>query len=135
MLDRLAVAPIERLHLPLPSDARLRRIADAITADPSDRATIGEWARRVGMSERTLFRLVPEQTGMTFGRWRQQLHIMFALERLVEGESVQTVSLDLGYESASAFITMFKKALGQPPAKYLVMRRDHTAASTVPITA
>ncbi|WP_174292765.1 AraC family ligand binding domain-containing protein, partial [Sphingomonas bacterium] len=67
MLDRLATAPIERLHLPLPSDPRLRRIADAITADPSDRSTIGEWARRVGLSERTLFRLVPEQTGMTFG--------------------------------------------------------------------
>ena len=125
MLDQLVAAPVEHLHLPLPSDPRLRRIADAITADPSDRATIGEWARRVGMSERTLFRLVPQQMGMSFGRWRQQLHIMFALERLSEGEAVQTVAYDLGYESASAFITMFKKALGQPPARYLAARREN----------
>jgi len=32
---------------------------------------------------------------------------------------VQRVSADLGYESVTAFITMFKKALGKPPAKYL----------------
>ena len=117
MLDQLAIAPVENLHLPLPADQRLRRIADAITSDPSDRATIGEWARRVGMSERALFRLVTQQTGMSFGRWRQQADVMLALERLSEGSAVQTVALDLGYKSASYFITIFKKAIGQPPAR------------------
>jgi YesN/AraC family two-component response regulator len=29
------------------------------------------------------------------------------------------VSADLGYESVTAFITMFRKALGKSPAKYL----------------
>ena len=122
MLDQLAAAPITHLHLPLPADQRLRRIADALAADPSDRATIGEWARRIGMSERALIRLVPQKLGMSFGRWRQQFQIVFALERLSEGQPVQTVALDLGYEGASAFITMFKKALGQPPARYLASR-------------
>ncbi len=126
MLDRLAIAPVERLHLPMPSDPNLRRIADAITANPSDRSTIDEWARRVGMSERTLMRSVLEQTGMSFGRWRQQFHIMLAIERLSEDVSVQTIAYDLGYESASAFISMFKKALGQPPARYLAARRGTT---------
>ncbi len=122
MLDRLEIAPIERLHLPLPADARLRRIAEALTADPSDRATIGEWARRVAMSERTLSRLILRETGMSFGHWRQQFQIMLALERLADGDPVQSVAFDLGYESVSAFITMFKKALGQPPGKYLATR-------------
>lgn len=127
MLDELAAAPVERLHLPLPSDPRLRRIADALTADPSDRATIGEWARRVAMSERTLFRLIHREIGMSFGRWRQQFHIMVALERLARGEAVQLVAFDLGYESASAFITMFKKVLGEPPGKYLAARQVQNA--------
>jgi AraC-like DNA-binding protein len=66
---------------------------------------------------------------MSFGRWRQQFQIMFALERLAGGEAVQTVAFDLGYESASAFITMFKKALGQPPARYLAARHAQGVAA------
>lgn len=131
MLDELAAAPVERLHLPLPSDPRLRKIADALTADPSDRATIGEWARRVAMSERTLFRLIHREIGMSFGRWRQQFQIMVALERLASGEAVQVVAFDLGYESASAFITMFKKALGEPPGKYLAARQTQAVRANV----
>jgi AraC-like DNA-binding protein len=81
------------------------------------------------MSERTLFRMILKDTGMSFGRWRQQFHIMLALERLAEGDSVQAVAFDLGYESASAFITMFKKALGQPPGKYLASRRNQATGT------
>ena len=123
MMDELRVAPVECLHLPMPSDSRLRKIAHALTIDPSDRATIGEWGRRVAMSERTLSRLITRETGMSFIRWRQQYQIMTALERLAEGSSVQAVAFDLGYESASAFINMFKRAMGAPPARYLEHRR------------
>ena len=119
MLDRLQIAPAERLHLPIPEDARLQRIAQDLAASPWDRATIGEWASRVATSERTLSRVILQETGMSFGRWRQQFQIRFALERLADGDAVQSVAFDLGYESVSAFITMFKKALGQPPGKYL----------------
>jgi len=40
-------------------------------------------------------------------------------ETLASGASVQRVSGDLGYASVTAFITMFRKALGKPPGKYL----------------
>jgi AraC-like DNA-binding protein len=36
---------------------------------------------------------------------------------------VQTVAFDLGYEGASAFVTMFRKAVGKPPARYLAGRQ------------
>jgi len=65
-----------------------------------------------------LARLIVAETGLTFGRWRQLLHLLFAIRELAGGASVQRVSGDLGYESMTAFITMFKKALGQPPARY-----------------
>ena len=38
---------------------------------------------------------------------------------LADGASVERVSEQLGYESVTAFITMFKKAVGKPPARFL----------------
>lgn len=122
LLDEIAVAPIGNLHLPMPTDARLRRIVEMITAMPSDRGTIATWARRVGMSERTLARALTNQTGMSFGRWRQQLHLMLAVQWLGAGASVQQVADNLGYESASSFVSMFRKKLGSPPARYMAER-------------
>lgn len=89
LLDEIAIAPVGNLHLPMPSDARLRGIVDTITADPTERGTMETWARRVGMSERTLARALAAQTGMSFGRWRQQLHLMLAVQWLGAGQSVQ----------------------------------------------
>jgi AraC-like DNA-binding protein len=45
--------------------------------------------------------------------------VILALRRLTAGESVQAVALDLGYESASSFVTMFRKMVGTPPGRYL----------------
>jgi AraC-like DNA-binding protein len=123
LLDQLSAAPIEKLNFPMPADAKLRKIATAMMADPSDRATIDDWGRRIAVAPRTLTRALKRETGMSFGRWRQQLHILIALQRLDQGASVQSVALDLGYEGASAFVTMFRKALGKPPARYLADRR------------
>ncbi len=129
MIDRLATASVERLHLPMPSDRHLRQIADRLMTDPSDRTTIPEWARKVGMSERTLCRLLSKETGMSFGRWRQQFQIMLALDRLSEGDSIQSVAFALGYESSSAFVTMFRKTLGKPPLRFLADRTQGIARS------
>ena len=77
-----------------------------------------QWAARLATIERSLGRVVQSATGMSFGRWRQQLHLMIALNHLAEGQSVQRVSGTLGYDSVSAFITMFKKAFGKSPTQY-----------------
>ena len=128
VIDQLERAPTESLHLPMPSDPRLRRIAKILSSDPANRRTIGEWAKIVAMSERSLCRLIMKQTGVRFGRWRQQLQVMFAIEQLATGATVQAVAFELGYESASAFITMFKKVMGQPPGQYLASHRSGASA-------
>lgn len=122
LLDELATAPMENLHLPMPADVRLRKIAQMMTAKPSDRATMRTWARRIGVSERTLSRILLRQTGMSFGRWPQQLHILLALRWLSQGASVVSVATDLGYGNASSFVTMFRKAMGTSPARYMTQR-------------
>lgn len=130
LLDELAAAPVEALHLPIPQDARLRRLANSLLANPTDKATLRQWAVRIGMSERSMTRLLLKELGLSFGRWRRQLHVILSLQRLAKGESVQRVALDLGYENASGFITMFRKAVGQPPARYLADRAGVLSATS-----
>lgn len=124
LLDQLAAAPVEQLHLPISDEPHIKRILDALTADPADRTTLSQWSARLAMSDRTLARLVVRETGLTFGRWRQQLHLIVALRHLANGESVQRVSGALGYDSVTAFITMFKKALGRSPTQYFANLRE-----------
>lgn len=124
MLTSLLLAEMPRmsaqqLYLPVSREPRLRAIAGALADNPGDRSTLADWARRSALSESSLARLVARETGLSFGRWRRQLHLIVAIRELSTGASVQQVSADLGYESVTAFITMFKKALGKPPAKYL----------------
>lgn len=118
LLDELQAAPLEPLYLPMPTDRRLRRLVEMLIDDPSVRFTIEEWGVRVGASNRTLTRLFQRETGMSFVRWRQQLHVGLALQRLAAGQSVTNVAFDLGYESPSAFIAMFRRMLGTTPARY-----------------
>lgn len=129
LLDELAVAPVQDLHLPLPNEPRLRRLAEMLMADPGTKTSIGDWAIRIGMSERSMSRLLLREIGMSFGRWRRQLHIILALQRMTKGENVQTVALELGYENASSFVTMFRKSVGKPPAQYLSSRVSSNGAT------
>lgn len=131
LLDQLMAAPHENLHFPVPHDARLRKIAAAMQAAPAEHLTVAEWGHRVGASERTLARILRAEAGMSFGRWRQQLHVLRALQHLAEGAAVQVVAQELGYESASAFITMFRKAMGKSPARYLAERESDISTSGI----
>lgn len=124
LLDELREASVEHLHLPMPQHARLRQLAQMLLADPSSRTSMARWAKCIGMSERSMSRLLMQEVGMSFGQWRRQLHIILSLRRLSQGDSVQTVALELGYESASGFVTMFRKTMGKPPARYLL---EHAA--------
>lgn len=124
LLDELATARVENHRLPMPTDPRLRRLVEAIVADPADASKANIWARRAGIGERTLHRLLVKETGLSFGRWRQQLHITLAIQHMARGASVQRVAADLGYASSSSFVTMFRKALGTSPARYMAHRLD-----------
>lgn len=128
LLDELAQMKAEPLHFPIAGHPRIRQIAAQLIEVPDDRRTIREWAATVAMSERTLARLILKHTGTTFGRWRQQLHIVMAVQRLSQGETIQRISQALGYDSPSAFTAMFKKHMGQSPRRYLQDRTDGEAS-------
>lgn len=122
-LDELATMPQQKLSLPVSSHPKIRAMADVLVSHPEDRSTFKSWAKRLALSERSLARLMLRETGLTFGRWRQQLHLIVALRELASGVSVQNVAANLGYESVNAFITMFKKSMGSTPAHYFAARK------------
>ncbi|MCW5893053.1 MAG: helix-turn-helix transcriptional regulator [bacterium] len=122
LLDEIRAAPVSPLHLPRPADPRARRLVRALEADPSDRRPLAAWARTTGASTRTLARLFQRETGLGFRAWRQQLRLLRGLERLAAGEPVTRVALDVGYDSPSAFVAAFRRALGTSPGRYFAGR-------------
>lgn len=118
ILDEIYSLPHEPPGLPMPADIRALRVAHALTANLSDNRRINEWAHWTGASSKTLSRHFIDETGMTFGQWRQQARMMRALEMLTADWSVTSIALELGYETTSAFIAMFKRARGVTPGQY-----------------
>ena len=117
---RVAIArDHEKVEL-VPEALERIKICRAMLEEPGSARTLGEWGRRTGASSRTLARGFLRETGLTFGRWRQQARLLEALTRLAQGQSVTNVALDLGYESPSAFTSMFKRALGKTPSAYFL---------------
>ncbi|WP_413738401.1 AraC family transcriptional regulator [Sodalis sp. RH21] len=122
-LDELVNMPQQNFNLPVSANPKIRMMADALVSHPEDRSTLNEWAKRLALSERSLARLMVRETGLSFGRWRQQFHLIIALRGLASGMPVQNVANELGYESVNAFITMFKKSVGCTPALYFNERK------------
>ncbi len=115
-MRRLAVLP---LALPLPRHSGLARRCNAFLANPTPHETIDDWAAALGQSRRSFTRLFRHETGLSFAAWRRQACLFAALPRLVAGEPVTTVAIDLGYDNPAAFTAMFKRILGAAPSRYL----------------
>lgn len=127
LLDEIAAAPLGGLYLPMPDDPRLRGMIGKMMAAPATRDPIAAWARGAGLSERSLARILSRETGMSFGQWRRRLAVLLALQWIAAGASVQNVAADLGYQSTGSFVTMFRKTLGAPPARYFAQRTGEGA--------
>lgn len=117
--DRLLCARKAPLTIPLPRDARTRRICDALLAQPADNRNLETWGRLVGASPRTLARLFSRELGMSFSDWTRHMRLALAVDKLAQGKAVTTIAYDLGYASPSAFCAMFRRVLGASPSQYL----------------
>lgn len=118
ILDEIRSSPPAPLGLPMPQDARLLRIAEALSDHPDDGRRLEEWAAWAGIAPRTLTRRFIGETGFTFTAWRQRVRLLRALELLASGQQVTAVALELGYDNVSAFIAMFRRVLGVTPGRY-----------------
>ncbi|NEH55281.1 helix-turn-helix domain-containing protein [Rhizobium leguminosarum] len=107
------------LFVPQGRDPRLVRVINRLLANPSIDETLEDLSGVAMSSARTLSRLFVSETGMTFGRWREHLRVVKAVDHLVRGESITQTAISLGFGTASSFTTMFTRIMGTPPARYL----------------
>ncbi|WP_239427462.1 AraC family transcriptional regulator [Acetobacter ascendens] len=125
--DEFLSIPHQSVLLPFPDDTRLKRVADALSANPGDARGQQDWADIAGMSLRSFVRHFTADTGMQFSVWRQRLRILNAQEKLAQGAHVTHVAAAVGYESLGAFAAAFKKNTGYSPSAYA----QHCRAKTV----
>ncbi len=118
IVELLHVIPERPLQLPMPTDARARRIAEGALANMASHRTISALAKGSGASARTIERVFVTQTGMSLGRWCQHARMHEAIGLLGEGMPVSSVARRVGYRSSSAFVAAFGRCLGKTPAQY-----------------
>jgi AraC-like DNA-binding protein len=114
----LKVVEISPLQLVYPSDPRGVRVAEVLSVDPGDPRSLNAICADAGASKRTIERIFLSETHLSLGQWRQQLRLVRSLRLLAAGEKITRVAFDLGYSTPSAFIAMFRKALGTTPRQY-----------------
>jgi AraC-like DNA-binding protein len=118
VLDELRGARSLPLGVALPQDKRLRRLCEAVLADPARHTTLAGWARESGASERTVARLFRQELGSSFLPWRQQVLLSRALLLAARGWPMSHIAAELGYASASAFSAMVSRTVGMPPSQF-----------------
>lgn len=118
LVDQLEIVQAVPLQLPTPSDPRAARVAAALQCAPGESRPIGWACKQAGASRRTIERLFQQETRMSLGKWRQQLRLLRSLQLLAAGEKITSAALEAGYSTPSAFIAMFRKALGTTPRRY-----------------
>jgi AraC-like DNA-binding protein len=116
LLHELQMADETALHIPVPSDPRLRKACQRLLAGTARAETLEQLAARAGASSRTLARLFESELQMSFVRWRQHVRLARALSQLSQGLPIKAVARDAGYASCSAFIAMFHRVLGRAHA-------------------
>lgn len=123
LIDEISAMPELPLSAPLPAEPRLARACQRFLEAPTQAVSLDEMAAWSSMSRRTFTRHFIENTGLTFVAWRQQVCLLEATARLVQGASITQVALALGFSSSSAFTSVFRRNLGDSPARYLAKSR------------
>ena len=118
LADQLMAAPRAGSYLPTSEDPALGAVLRLLQASPGDNRSVPELAALAHTTERTLMRRCQRDLGMSLAQWRQRLRVVKAMALLESGQTVETIALDLGYGSASAFISMFKRLAGATPDEF-----------------
>lgn len=108
----------QELLIKRPQRPLLEPVVSALEANPADQSTLGEWAERLGVSERTITRAFRQETGLSFARWQTALRAQHAALLLGRGMSVEEVAEAVGYGSASAFGAAFRRTTGLTPSRF-----------------
>lgn len=118
-----AATPAPHAPLPAPPRARSRELAQRVQLVLADRWAeplgLAALAREVASSPYHLCRAFKAGTGMGLARYRTQLRLRHALERVAEPDAdLSRVALDAGFASHSHFSAAFRTAFGESPSAF-----------------
>jgi AraC-like DNA-binding protein len=131
ILHEVAEAPTASLYLPLPVSEIGKRVANLVFDDIANHLDIDVIADRAATSSRTISRLFPLETGITFRSWRQRARIIAAIDGLSSGHPVSVVASRTGFATAAAFTFAFRHVTGVTPNMY----QERSQSSAEPISA
>ncbi|MGW5455174.1 GlxA family transcriptional regulator [Nocardia sp. NPDC003979] len=126
---RLSVMPLEREggqaqfivhdHVPTPQGCELEPLLIWLQENLAEDLSLADIAERAGTSTRTLIRRFREHTGTTPLRWLHRVRIRQAQHLLETTQhSVERISGQVGFGSATAFRERFKRTTGVSPQSY-----------------
>ena len=119
ILHELTETPDAPTFLPLPASVIGKRVADLALADPRNQLDIDGLAFRAATSVRTISRLFPIETGLTYKAWRQRARIVLTIEQLSRGRTITQVAADSGFASTAAFSFAFRQVTTMTPTTFL----------------
>jgi AraC-like DNA-binding protein len=96
----------------IPTDPKLLKVYSLFNNCQDKFPQLEEAAECACVNIRTLTRLFIKDTGLNFVTWKQQFMFIRSLELLQQYKQTTLVAYQLGYNSESAFINMFKKMSG-----------------------
>lgn len=103
-----------------------------VEADPARRWTAADLRAR-GLTPERVRRWFQQTHGMSFAAWCRARRLGQAFTRLREGERIDHVVFDHGYESHSGFRDAFVQAFGLPPGRAATGRCLHSALFQTPL--
>jgi AraC-like DNA-binding protein len=118
LLDELEETPSVCNFLPASEDAALGKVLRHLERYPEDSRSVADIAHGFNATERTLARRCRHDLGMTLSEWRNRMRIVKAIAMFEDGKAVESIALEFGYSSSSAFISMFKRLTKTTPTRY-----------------
>jgi transcriptional regulator GlxA family with amidase domain len=115
-----------------PRHPALRRLLDAVAAEPAGEHTLASMAARAAVSERHLTRLFRREVGLTPGQYVERIRVEAAQALLETGAAgVASVARSCGFGSDETMRRAFLQVLGTTPTAY---RQRFRTSHTIPIS-
>ncbi|MET7373276.1 GlxA family transcriptional regulator [Micromonospora arida] len=106
------------LALPRPRTPVLRRVIDAVAADPADDHSVTALAARAHVSPRHLSRMFRQEVGSSPSKYVEGVRVDAAIRLLHAGKSVTACAQQVGIGSPETLRRMFLARVGVPPRAY-----------------
>ena len=107
------------VHAPDAAFDLFQRFEQLIDADLSHNHNVGEYAKKLGCSERTLTRATTSVRSVSAKAFLSQRIALEAKRLLIHtARTVAQIASDIGFDEATNFVKFFRREVGIPPGEY-----------------